>query len=98
MKTFVCIKYGVPLFVHTEWNAEYYPQYSHPFFIKQLAENNPDLNIICCHIWNPRVMESFKLTQELSYGSLSIEEHLELVLDGKLKENEINKILKETYL
>lgn len=141
----LCIKYGVPLLVHTEWNAEYYPQYSHPFFIKQLAENNPDLNIICCHIWNPRVMESFKLTQELSnvfydissfcmgdqfysnnpetsfpkkekaieylqhiidvcperlmfgsdYGSLNIGEHLELVLKGKLKENEINKILYE---
>lgn len=61
----LCIKYKVPLVVHTEWNDECYPQYSHPFFVKQLAENNPDLNIVCSHIWNPRVIKSFKLTEKL---------------------------------
>ena len=123
----LCLKYEVPLLIHTEWNSEEYPQYSHPFFIKQLAQSNSDLNIICCHVWNPRVIESLKLTQEFSnifydissfcmennfrehpktlfpskkkqpifeisyenmfgksalldYGSLSIAEHLELVL------------------
>lgn len=141
----LCIKYEVPLLVHTEWNSEDYPQYSHPYFIKQIAENSPDLNIICCHIWNPRVIESLKLTRELpnvfydissfcmgkhyfadypktsfprkekaieylqhlvevcpervifgsDYGSLSIAEHLELVLESKLKEDEIKNILYE---
>ena len=141
----LCIKYHIPLVLHTEWNNDHYAQYSHPFFIKQLAENNPDLNIVCSHIWNPRVLESFKLTEKLSnvfydissfsmgeefyqnnpetsfpkkdkaieylkhimdvcperiifgsdYGSLRIKEHLELVLDSKMKENEINKIIFE---
>lgn len=139
----LCIKYEVPLLIHTEWNSEDYPQYSHPYFIKQLAQNNSDLNIICCHIWNPRVIESLKLTQEISnvfydissfcmgkqfikdhpktlfprkeksieylrhlmetcgervifgsdYGSLSMAEHLELVLEAGLKDDEIRNIL-----
>src|SRR5690554_6629653 len=61
----LCINYKVPLVVQTEWNDEYYPQYSHPFFIKQLAKNNPDLNIVCSHVWNPRVIKSFSLTKKL---------------------------------
>jgi predicted TIM-barrel fold metal-dependent hydrolase len=139
----LCLKYEVPLLIHTEWNSEEYPQYSHPFFIKQLAQSNSDLNIICCHVWNPRVIESLKLTQEFSnifydissfcmgkqffrehpktlfpskekateylrylmkicservlfgsdYGSLSIAEHLELVLEAGLKGDELRTIL-----
>ncbi len=71
----LCINYKVPLVVHTEWNDEYYPQYSHPFFVKQLAENNPDLNIVCSHIWNPRVIKSFSLTKKNCQMSFMIYRH-----------------------
>ncbi len=62
----VCIKYDVPLLVHTEWNDDYYPQYSHPFYIKQIAERYAKLNIVCCHIWMGRVLKSIRTTMKQS--------------------------------
>ena len=64
-KVFIlCIKYDVPVVIHTEWNDDCYPQYSHPFFIKQIAEKYTSLRIVCCHIWMGRIMESLKLTEK----------------------------------
>lgn len=141
----ICIKYQVPILVHTEWNLKVASQYSHPNFIKELAQSNPDLKIICCHMWNPRIIEGFKITKDLlnvyydissfsmgklflkdhpeslfprsekasqyvnylmktipervmfgsDYGSLSIEEHIEIVLNAGLNDKEIRKILYE---
>lgn len=62
----MCIKYDVPVVIHTEWNDDYYPQYSHPFYIKQIAEKFQNLRIVCCHIWMGRVSESLKLTEKLA--------------------------------
>ncbi len=61
----LCLEYQIPLLIHTEWNADSYPQYGHPYFVKQLAEKNEDLKIVACHVWLPRVLESFQQTQEL---------------------------------
>jgi len=58
----ICIKFDVPIVIHTEWNWDYYPQYSHPFFISQIAEKYKDLRIVCAHIWIPRSIESIKQT------------------------------------
>lgn len=58
----LCIKYDVPMVIHTEWNWDYYPQYSHPYFISQVAKNYKDLRIVCAHIWIPRSIESIKQT------------------------------------
>ncbi len=52
----------MPLVIHTEWNWDYYPQYSHPFFISQIAEKYKELKIVCAHIWIPRSIESIKHT------------------------------------
>lgn len=80
----LCIKYGVPLLVHTEWNSEDYPKTSFPRkekaveYLQHLVEVCPERVIFGS-----------------DYGSLSIAEHLELVLEAKLKEDEIKNILYE---
>ncbi|KFZ25771.1 MAG: Amidohydrolase [Candidatus Izimaplasma bacterium HR2] len=62
----LCIEFDIPIALHTEWNDDYFPQYSHPFFIKQIAEKYPTLKVVCCHMWMPRVIESLKLTKDLN--------------------------------
>lgn len=61
----LCIKYDVPVVIHTEWNDDYYPQYSHPFFISEIAQKYTSLRIVCCHIWPGKVIESLKVTEKL---------------------------------
>lgn len=58
----LCMKYRVPLLIHTEWNHDFYPQYSHPYFIAQIANKFKDLKMICAHIWIPNSLEAIKHT------------------------------------
>lgn len=60
----LCVMYDVPVLIHTEWNDDYYPQYSHPFFINQIAEKYCELKIVCCHIWTRRTLKSLKQTMK----------------------------------
>ncbi len=62
----LCIKYNVPLTVHTEWNADIWPQYSHPQFIREIAKKYPDLNIVCSHMWLAKALFSYNIIKDLS--------------------------------
>ncbi len=40
------------IMIHTEWSDDAFPQYSHPYYVKQIVEEYKDLKIICSHLWS----------------------------------------------
>lgn len=68
----LCMKYDVPLAIHTEWNHDYFPQYSHPMFICEIAKRYPKLQIVCCHTWMPKVMFCFDMVKDIPNINIDI--------------------------
>ena len=60
----LCMKYDVPLVIHTEWNSDRFPQYSHPLFIREIAERYPSLQIVCSHMWLAKAMFCFDMVKD----------------------------------
>jgi len=55
----LCIKYDVPLAVHTGWDNA---QYNHPKFFAKIAEDYPDLRIVICHLYWPNIDFCYEMT------------------------------------
>ena len=55
----LCKSFDVPLLVHTGWDN---PQYNHPSYFASIAERNPNLRIIICHLWWPDINLCFATT------------------------------------
>jgi hypothetical protein len=48
----LCMKYDVPLAVHTGWENS---QYNHPSYFAKIAWDNPTLRIVMCHVYYPDI-------------------------------------------
>jgi uncharacterized protein len=61
----MCVEYGIPLMIHTGDTFSYTAKikYSHPLNIDDVAVDNPELNIIMCHLGNPWIIDC----QEILY-------------------------------
>lgn len=60
----LCVEYNIPLVIHTEWNNDNWPQYSHPLFIKEIAEKYPNLKIVCSHMWTAKALFSYNIIKK----------------------------------
>jgi len=62
----LCIKYNIPLVVHSgahnETNLEVM-EYNDPKYVVEIASNNPSLNIIISHFFWPKLDYCYKATQ-----------------------------------
>jgi uncharacterized protein len=66
----MCIEYGRPLMVHTgdTLSSTAKIRYSHPLNIDDVAVDNPELNIIMCHLGNPWIIDC----QEILYKNRNV--------------------------
>jgi predicted TIM-barrel fold metal-dependent hydrolase len=66
----ICVEYGMPLMVHTgdTLSRTAKIKYSHPLNIDDIAVDNPELNIIMCHLGNPWIIDC----QEILYKNRNV--------------------------
>jgi uncharacterized protein len=66
----MCIEYGTPLMVHTgdTFSSTAKIKYSHPLNVDDVAVDNPELNIIMCHLGNPWIIDC----QEILYKNRNV--------------------------
>lgn len=57
----LAIEYNIPIVIHTEWNNDNWPQYSHPLFIKEIAEKYKDIKIVCSHMWTANALFAYSI-------------------------------------
>ena len=55
----LCVKYDVPLAVHTGWDEA---QYNHPKYFAAIAEKYLALNLVFCHLYWPDIDICYDLT------------------------------------
>ena len=65
-----CVEYGTPLMIHTGDTFSHTAKikYSHPLNIDDVAVDNPELNIIMCHLGNPWIIDC----QEILYKNRNV--------------------------
>lgn len=61
----LCLDYDTPLVVHTGWNSgnPHAAKWNDPKYIIKVANNYPDLRIVICHYFWPKVEYCYKLTR-----------------------------------
>ena len=66
----MCVEYGTPLMVHTgdTFSSTAKIKYSHPLNVDDVAVDNPELNIIMCHLGNPWIIDC----QEILYKNKNV--------------------------
>ena len=66
----MCVEYGTPLMVHTgdTFSSTAKIKYSHPLNVDDVAVDNPELNIIICHLGNPWIIDC----QEILYKNRNV--------------------------
>jgi predicted TIM-barrel fold metal-dependent hydrolase len=66
----ICIEYGSPLMIHTgdAFSNTAKIRYSHPLNIDDVAVDNPELNIVMCHLGNPWITDC----QEILYKNRNV--------------------------
>ena len=66
----MCVEYGTPLMVHTgdTFSSTAKIKYSHPLNVDDVAVDNPELNIIICHLGNPWIIDC----QEILYKNKNV--------------------------
>lgn len=66
----LCIEYGVPVMIHTGdvYTRTGKVRYSHPINVDDIAVDNPELNIIICHLGNPWFLDC----QEIIYKNNNV--------------------------
>jgi len=76
----LCMEFDVPLLVHTGWEN---PQYNHPRYFASIAERNPNMSIIICHLWWPDIDTCFEATAAYQniYYDISSLAHEKGILD-----------------
>ena len=57
----LCIKYDVPLLVHTGWDE---PQFNHPKYFAKIASNHQSLKLVICHLYYPDIDLCYDITAE----------------------------------
>ena len=99
----LCMKFDVPLLVHTGWDNS---QYNHPKYFASIAEKNPAMRIVMCHLWWPDIDVCYEVTERFSnvyydISSLAHDKNLisqtALVLDRIAKEHPGKLILGSDY-
>jgi uncharacterized protein len=66
----MCIEYKAPLMIHTgdTFSPMAKIKYSHPLNVDEVAVDNPELNIIMCHLGNPWIIDC----QEILYKNRNV--------------------------
>ena len=66
----ICVEYGFPLMIHTgdAFSNTAKIRYSHPMNVDEVAVDNPELNIIMCHLGNPWITDC----QEILYKNRNV--------------------------
>jgi predicted TIM-barrel fold metal-dependent hydrolase len=66
----MCVEYGSPLMIHTgdAFSNTAKIRYSHPLNVDDVAVDNPELNIVMCHLGNPWITDC----QEIVYKNRNV--------------------------
>lgn len=76
----LCTEYKIPVMIHT--GDTYSPKgkikYSHPLNVDEIAVDNPDLNIIICHLGNPWILDC----QEVIYKNKNVYADISGLVEG----------------
>ena len=66
----LCTEYNIPIMIHTgdTYSTRGKIKYSHPLNIDDIAVDNPDLNIVICHVGNPWILDC----QEVVYKNKNV--------------------------
>lgn len=66
----LCTEYKIPIMIHTgdTYSRKGKVKYAHPLIIDDVAVNNPDLNIVLCHLGNPWILDC----QEVVYKNKNV--------------------------
>jgi predicted TIM-barrel fold metal-dependent hydrolase len=66
----ICIEYGTPIMIHTGDTFSHTAKikYSHPLNVDDVAVDNPELNIVMCHLGNPWIIDC----QEILYKNRNV--------------------------
>ncbi len=62
----LCVRYGVPLMFHSDTASGEYSEYCAVKRVIRLAESNPELTIVCCHCWFPKMRENWLKVRHLN--------------------------------
>ena len=81
----MCIEYETPLMVHTgdTLSSTAKIKYSHPLNIDDVAVDNPELNIIMCHLGNPWIIDC----QEILYKNRNVYADISGLFVGEFTSN-----------
>ncbi len=60
-----CVHYGVPLMIHSDAASGDYSEYCAAERVVKLAESHPELTIVCCHCWFPKMRENWLKVRHL---------------------------------
>ena len=75
----LCKKFDRPLLVHTGWDNSHY---NHPKYFASIAEQNPNMRIIMCHLWWPDIETCYEVTEpyaNIYYDISSLAHEKELI-------------------
>ncbi len=61
----LCVRYGVPLMFHSDTASGECSEYCAVERVIRLAEANPELTIVCCHCWFPKMRENWLKVRHL---------------------------------
>ncbi len=61
----LCVQYAVPLMFHSDAASGDYSEYCAAERVIKIADAHPDLTLVCCHCWFPKMRENWLKVRHL---------------------------------